>query len=170
MDNIQKIQNDQYNFPYHHIARIGNGKFSQVRELRFGYEYIAYLTEILKIIKNYKVENLLDIGCGDGKFLFEANKIFNSEKLEGVDYSKKAISFARAFSPEIKFHIGDIKEENILNKKGVMNKIIKTILSNRIFILNQYKTQNLIYRFYCKYLLHAKETNCQRLMVICKAK
>lgn len=246
MEKKQKIQEREYAFPYHHIPKSKNDSFSQCVNVRWGYAYLSYLSVVLDSIKNIEFDNLLDVGCGDGKFLLEANKIFDSKKLEGVDYSEKAIGFAKAFSPDIKFHIGDITKENFLtekydiitlietlehipteeipvflksikkflkengvfiitvpsdnvpvnskhyqhfnkksleavishhfkieqtrflNKKSFTNKIIQKILSNKIFILNQTEISNLIYKYYKKHLLRAKEKNAERIMVICK--
>lgn len=114
-DTEQQIQEHQYTFPYHHIPRMTEGgSFSQMRVLRWGYEYIAYLEEVLGFIEEKTFEKLLDVGCGDGKFLFEAKKRFPEKTLEGVDYSEQAVGFARAFAPNVSFHVGDITNSDIL--------------------------------------------------------
>ncbi len=96
MDETQLIQEEEYSFPYHHLPTIH--PFSQTRSLWWGYEYAAYIEYILSILDEYQFDSLVDIGCGDGRLLAElATK--TTAKLHGTDFSEKALSFARAFSP-----------------------------------------------------------------------
>jgi len=69
---------------------------------------MAYLSYILRHIKKLPFENLLDVGCGDGKFLFEAQKYLFNKEMVGIDFSKQAVAFAQAFSPNITFYVDDI--------------------------------------------------------------
>lgn len=48
----------------------------------------------------------LDIGCGDGRFCFELAKM--GFEVEGIDISKRALSFARIFVPNGRFLCEDI--------------------------------------------------------------
>ena len=43
----QAVQEAEYEFPYHYIPRLEGGNFSQVRKLRWGYEYLSYLRFVL---------------------------------------------------------------------------------------------------------------------------
>lgn len=96
MDQTQMIQEEEYAFPYHHIPQIE--PFSQTRSLWWGYEYAAYIGYILSELNSRPFNSLIDIGCGDGRLLAELAKV-SSAKLHGADFSEKALSFARAFSP-----------------------------------------------------------------------
>jgi SAM-dependent methyltransferase len=90
MDQKQLKQEHQYGFPYHHISSFENGHFSQTRNRPRGYKYIAYLEVVFDFIKDKDFTSLLDIGCGDGKFLYEARKKFPDVALAGNDYSEYA--------------------------------------------------------------------------------
>lgn len=103
LDKTQAIQEKRYNYPYHYIPIYINGNFSQIQILKWGYEYISYLNFILHKIKKLSFKSLLDIGCGDGRFLHELYKIAPQKRLVGLDYSKQAIKFAEAMNPKIKF-------------------------------------------------------------------
>jgi 2-polyprenyl-3-methyl-5-hydroxy-6-metoxy-1,4-benzoquinol methylase len=53
---------------------------------------------------------LLDIGCGDGRFLRETERRYGNKKLLGIDYSETAISWARVMNPRLRFEVRDILE------------------------------------------------------------
>jgi len=51
---------------------------------------------------------VLDLGCGDGKGTYDVQALLGSSfRLSGVDYSARAIGFARLLAPGIAFHVGD---------------------------------------------------------------
>lgn len=92
LDEIQKKQEEEYIFPYHYLDLTTRYK---------DIEYNSYLKIVSSWIKPTKNRILLDAGCGDGRFCYEMkNKDLD---IIGLDYSKKAINFAKAFNPEIKF-------------------------------------------------------------------
>src|SRR3954449_3553400 len=72
----QTIQESEYEFPYHYIPTLVNGNFSQVRKLRWGYEYLSYLRFVLSTLEKLQFNSLLDVGCGEGRFLSEVAKRF----------------------------------------------------------------------------------------------
>ena len=112
LDNEQKIQEDLYEFPYHHIPRFLNENFSAIRAHRGAYEYLGYVNFLISKIKKISFSNLLDVGCGDGKLLFELSSQIPGKKYFGIDFSERAILFAKAFSPNVEFLCGDITKEN----------------------------------------------------------
>lgn len=110
MDDIQQRQEDQYTFPYHYIPRWGE-RFTQTRTMRWGYEYASYIEFVIDLlVEHYKPRRLLDVGCGDGRFIYEAKKHLRSTSFSGVDYSNQAINFARAFNPDVSFFAEDITD------------------------------------------------------------
>jgi len=242
----QAKQEAEYSFPYHYIVNRGKGNFSQTINLPWGFEYISYVSFVLDSLSSLRFESLLDIGCGDGRFLYEARNKFPHAKLMGVDYSEKAIGFARLLSPEIDYVVADITDKRVLdgkfdvitaievlehihprqltgflgflhfylnnggaliltvpsknvrvrskhyqhfdidllsgvlspyfqisekyflNRIGYRTKIIRKILSNNIFLLHSKGMLNIIYNYYEKNLLNAKEKDSQRICLICR--
>ena len=242
----QEIQEEQYAFPYHYIPRNDKNGFSIIRSLRWGYEYMAYIEFVLSKLSHMQFDSLLDVGCGDGRFLYEIKKIFPEKQLFGLDYSEKAIAFAKAFNPRVNFICGDITDNTLLrqkfdvitlietvehvppdtlktflsgiahrlnddgvllltvpskniplqkkhfqhfnqetltqalptyfsiaeiffiNKLSIANHFIETILSNRIFALNNKIALKSIFALYKKYLFNGTEHNTKRIVVFCK--
>lgn len=246
LDKIQQIQEDQYRFPYHHLTDLNKGNFSLSKHLYWGHEYTSYLEFIIKRITDINFESILDVGCGDGKFLYQCNKKFANKKLVGLDYSETAINMAKALNNSINYIKGDIGDrekitekydiitlievlehippkeisdfianikhhlndngqliitvpsknipttskhyqhfdldsirlvisphfeiENIyyLNKISISEKIIRRLLSNRLFILNEQRLLNLLYNLYKNKNLLGSEKNTKRICVFCK--
>ncbi len=98
----QLEQEKEYKFPYHHLLRRGMPR---------GIEYFSYLDIVIRLLKQYKNRIILDLGCGDGKGTKELSKSF--KKIIGVDYSKQAISFAKAFSLNVNFKVIDFTKTKI---------------------------------------------------------
>lgn len=123
----QKIQEDQYQFPYHYIPQFQNEKFQQYYNFSWGYEYLSYLYFTIEKIKEISPSSLLDVGCGDGRFLHEVNKLLNISTLLGVDYSQKAIDLAKVLNPNILFIAGDIKNKELSKNKFDGITLIETL-------------------------------------------
>ncbi|MBD3212099.1 MAG: methyltransferase domain-containing protein [Candidatus Lokiarchaeota archaeon] len=98
----EKIQSEQYKFPYHYLLDIKLEKIDLVKRYTYGFEQYALLIHILKILIDIKPKSIIDVGCGDGKLIYEIlrNKFLkkNTDKVVGIDYNKKAILFAKAFN------------------------------------------------------------------------
>jgi SAM-dependent methyltransferase len=67
-----------------------------------------------KILTNYKVKSVLDLGCGNGLYLFPLKKA--KFYIEGLDISKKMINEIRKKNKTIKLYIQDMSKFKI-NKK-----------------------------------------------------
>lgn len=104
----QAVQEAEYEFPYHYIPRLEGGNFSQVRKLRWGYEYLSYLRFVLARLERAEFDSLLDVGCGEGRFLREVSKRFQGKRLLGVDFSARAVEYARLLNPGLSFTRADI--------------------------------------------------------------
>jgi len=94
----QQVQEDQYVFPYHYM-----GLYSERYRKLLHLNYLHKLEVIKDILMPLDGKKLLDVGCGDGRFCYE----LNSDQIGyvGVDYSDRAITFARAFNPSATFHV-----------------------------------------------------------------
>ena len=113
----QAKQEAEYVFPYHYIVTREKDRFSQTINLSWGLEYISYISFVLEKLSCLQFESLLDIGCGDGRFLFEARKKVPHAELVGMDFSERAVGFARILSPEVNYIVGDITDKKPLDKK-----------------------------------------------------
>lgn len=86
-------------FPYHYIPHIEqNGCPSIARLLSWGYEYLAMLEYLKGKILEYKPEKILDVGCGDGRLIYELKGYIH--QCYGIDPSEIAINYAKAFNFE----------------------------------------------------------------------
>jgi len=110
-------QDRQYEFPYHYIPRMEGGVFRLSRTLRWGYEYLSYIQYIVETASRQSFGRLLDVGCGDGRLLYELAKRSDADKLFGVDLSESAIVLAKHLSPSITFANLDIIHDRTLNNQ-----------------------------------------------------
>lgn len=113
----EAFQDEEYGFPYHYIPEWSSGGFSQVRSLSWGYMYLARLQRVVEIVRGWDFDSLLDVGCGDGRFLYELHKAMPEKSLSGIDFSESPLRFARAFNPDLEFLRGNIAED-----RGLMTK------------------------------------------------
>ncbi len=99
----QELQEAEYIFPYHYLLQ---------RHLHTGIHYFSYVDKIIQLLKKQGITRKVhDVGCGDGRITMELSKHFM--EVTGSDYSKRAIAFAQAFSPEIKFTVVDLTKNKI---------------------------------------------------------
>ena len=104
-----KIQDEQYRFPYHYIPYFGaDGVGVRSRTLLWGLEYLCYLAHIKELVCSLNPSSVLDIGCGDGRFIGMLDR--GIARRVGIDLSERSICFAHAFYPEIEFRAGDACE------------------------------------------------------------
>lgn len=108
MDSKQELQQQAYRIPYHYLPVIEEGHFSQHQHWSWRYRYLGRLKITLEILEKTPFQSLLDVGCGDGRFLREVQSRFSGKRLLGVDYSEKAVKWARSLNPELQFEAVDI--------------------------------------------------------------
>lgn len=111
----QKCQEEQYDFPYHYLDLKSN-----FQKLLKGIEYLTLLNLVKDTLSPFNKELILDAGCGDGRLCYELKK--ENVKVVGIDYSHKAINFAKAFNPELEFLAQDL--EHPLNLPYKFDKIV----------------------------------------------
>lgn len=119
MERSQKVkpetfQEDEYVFPYHYIPEVSANQFSQVKNLSWGYLYLARLQRVVEIVRSWEFSTLLDVGCGDGRLLHELHQALPGMRLTGIDFSDSPLRFARAFNPDLEFIRGDIADDRSL--------------------------------------------------------
>jgi 2-polyprenyl-3-methyl-5-hydroxy-6-metoxy-1,4-benzoquinol methylase len=109
MDERAAEQEAEYAFPYHHLAHFDRaGSASRVRILQWAVEYLVYMKRAADLVVEAHPASVLDVGCGDGRFLGLLPDTIG--RRVGADLSERAVSFARAFHPEIEFHARDAAE------------------------------------------------------------
>ncbi len=97
----------------------------------------SFSPEILEIIKGHfkKLDNLklLDIGCAQGRNVFEFSR--SGILAEGVDINKEFINHAKTRYPSLNFAVGDI--ENLYNEKRIFDVVV---CMNTLFYTDIYKS------------------------------
>lgn len=125
----QIIQENKYDFPYHYIPTWDGFTFSQTKNLAWGYEYLSYIHFVLDKVVQIGFESLLDVGCGDGRFLFELSQGNAHNQLVGLDFSQAAIDFAKVLMRDTKVELvcGDISDTNLFDQKFDIITLIETL-------------------------------------------
>ena len=90
----QEIQEAEYGYPYHHIPQWTNGFFSQTHHWSWGFRYLGGMQVVMDLLEQEEFGSLVDIGCGDGRFLCEIARQYPNKHIAGVDYSERAIRLA----------------------------------------------------------------------------
>jgi len=121
------LQEARYTFPYHYIPTWDGRRFSQTVALKWGYVYMSYLHFVLQQIRATAFDALLDVGCGDGRFLKELRALFPQKRLVGLDISQRAITFARLMVPEVEWMTGDVRRPGALQGAFDALTLIETL-------------------------------------------
>jgi SAM-dependent methyltransferase len=77
----------------------------------------------MDLLEKEEFESLVDIGCGDGRFLCEMARLYPNKHLTGVDYSERAIQLANAMNPDIDYKQTNIVEHHLPEKFEVATLI-----------------------------------------------
>lgn len=115
-----ELQEQAYRFPYHYLPRFENGFFFQHEYWSWGYRYLGRLQVVFDILGREDFDSLLDVGCGDGRFLRETGQRFRNKKLLGIDYSETAIAWARMMNPHLAFESRDLLAAPIFGEYDVV--------------------------------------------------
>ena len=112
---IDKVQSEQYSFPYHYIPSV-NGFPNFSKWWGFSASYIAAINlfaDWLKDAKSKEPINLhMDFGCGDGGFLYHVKQLehFNDIDFIGIDLDNNAINWAKQFLQSESITCGDVAD------------------------------------------------------------
>lgn len=118
----QKVQEDQYSFPYHYIPQYKNG-FSSIVYSGFGINYVSTIEFLFDKLYELEFSSICDVGSGDGRLVKEISERFPEKKVYGIDYSKRAINLAKGINPSLKFIRTDIVDTSIKEKFDVLTII-----------------------------------------------
>ena len=106
--NKAEIQENQYAFPYHYIPDVINDAIITNRIIRKPMVYISYITHVRDELIKSGAQSVLDVGCGDGRMLFELEKKDPDRNYVGIDISDRALHFARGFTKHSNFEVFNI--------------------------------------------------------------
>lgn len=109
----QRIQEAQYDYPYHYIPRVEDGHFSQLQYWSWGMHYLGGMRVVIDQLEPWSFNSLIDVGCGDGRFLREIAAERPSVDSLGIDYSERSIAMARGMSPDIDYEVVDLLSEEV---------------------------------------------------------
>jgi SAM-dependent methyltransferase len=119
----QQLQEDQYQLPYHYIPSLGQNRFAQHLYWDWGFRYLGGLHLVTEELRQLPFQSLIDVGCGDGRFLREVQDSFPGHRLMGVDYSERAIALASALNPRLRFAVLDVFRQNLEERFDVATLI-----------------------------------------------
>lgn len=135
----EKIQEVQYEFPYHYIPIWSEQQFSQNLYWSWGFRYLGGMQIVFDQLEKLSFDSLIDIGCGDGRFLREISQRYPLAQLLGVDSSAKAIRLARALNPNLNYRVMNIIKESLNEHFDIATliEVLEHIPLNQIeFFLN----------------------------------
>lgn len=99
MPNPVQQQEDFYTLPYHWFPEQRLKKFEREEKQRLVFNLLT--THCLQPVTRY-----LDVGCGDGRWTADIHRFLGQPiQTTGVDFSERAIRFARLITPEIDFQL-----------------------------------------------------------------
>ncbi len=100
------LQEREYDFPYHHLPYLTPRGFAvRYRAMAWGFEYLCYLAHVRELVHSLAPDSCLDVGCGDGRLLGLLGP--RVPRRAGADLSERAVAHARAFHPDVEFHVAD---------------------------------------------------------------
>jgi ubiquinone/menaquinone biosynthesis C-methylase UbiE len=93
------VQEDMYRLPYHWFPEERLKRFERQEKQRI-------VSKLIEKHEGQSIHDYLDVGCGDGRWtsdIFES--LGKNLRCTGIDFSERAIGFARLISPKIDFRI-----------------------------------------------------------------
>lgn len=103
------IQEEQYDFPYHFIPDVEDtGAITTNRFLQWSMMYMSYIHFVRDEVLATDAQKILDVGCGDGRLVYELEKKDPTRHYVGIDISERALQFARGFTRHSEFKVFDI--------------------------------------------------------------
>lgn len=134
MDTVQLQQELQYDFPYHYIPTRTPTRLATHLRWGWGLYYLVGLDMALHSLQRLGPKSVLDIGCGDGRFLREVRQALPNIKTLGIDYSARAIALARALNPTADYDTVDITQTHSIGRFDAVTliEVIEHIQPDRL--------------------------------------
>lgn len=125
-DQQVRAQEAEYEFPYHYIPGIKGRKFSSTRHWDWGFRYLGGMQLAVDQLGKLNFASLLDVGCGDGRFLREVGTRFPGKHLLGIDASARAVLLAQALNPHIEYRALSLSQNGV-GKRFDVTTLIEVI-------------------------------------------
>jgi 2-polyprenyl-3-methyl-5-hydroxy-6-metoxy-1,4-benzoquinol methylase len=151
--NMAKAMNPKLDFVYLDITRDDFGQRFDVLTLVEVFEHIP-LDQCEKFVSSLK--NLLNHNGVIFLTVPHKNKPLSEKHFQHFSFKSLKEYYEKDF---------EVVDVFFLEKKSKVVRILKKLLENRLFILNNKFLLNLIYRVYKKHFLFAKENNCGRMFL-----
>lgn len=109
--------------PKHYLSSLHDGEFRQVLHDPHGYRYLGGILVVLDLLEKIPFASLLDIGCGDGRFLREVDRRFPGRALVGVDTANAAVDWAQRLNPGLVFERRDLLQDPVTTPYDVVTML-----------------------------------------------
>jgi 2-polyprenyl-3-methyl-5-hydroxy-6-metoxy-1,4-benzoquinol methylase len=93
-----------------------------------------YITpKILSILRNLKVQRVLDIGAGNGKLCSELSR--SGYEIAGIEYDKQGVEIARKSYPDIPFYTYSVQDNptELLAQEEPFDAVVSTEVIEHLF-------------------------------------
>ena len=108
-----ELQASQYKFPYHYIPQslsVGYEDLNVTARVDWGLEYLMTLDKVVTFLKDSDADEVLDLGCGDGRLAERLRFSRLSIKYTGIDLVPDAISLAKSMNPNENYQVKDLND------------------------------------------------------------
>ena len=115
MEEKQILQEKRYFLPYHFLDL-----YSDEHKLL---HHVPYIYRIEKALDLGQEGDAIDVGCGDGRLIYEGQKNKKYKKFIGIDYSENALSFAKIINKNAFFYKIDLTNDKSISDIGKFKNI-----------------------------------------------
>ncbi len=93
-------------------------------------------SDVDNTLVSYKVKSIIDLGCGDGGFIFSIKKYFPEINISGIDISKRRIRGLKKRFSESKFFCCDVCNTGLREKFDFLysNQVIEHVENDKLMI------------------------------------
>lgn len=95
----------------------------------------------VQLLKNLKIESIMDVGCGEGSNLVFLKSLFPEAKLFGIDVSEEALVQTKNVLPEADFQLLDMQKDLLPQKFDLVfsSDVVEHVPDDQAMINNMFK-------------------------------
>ena len=108
-----QLQASQYKFPYHYVPQSSLQSYEDLvvsARVDWGLEYLMTLDKVTHYLNMVGADEVLDVGCGDGRLVDRLRSTGADIKYLGIDLVEEAICLARSLNCSENFERMDLKD------------------------------------------------------------